>query len=121
METTIIITITIALLLALFAAVYFLRKRKRGCVEKEPNYMVFFIIGVSWIPIGISTNNHTFTVIGVFFMIFGLINKDKWKNDEEKWKDLSPKRKRMIRMMLFGLALVTVVAVVLVFLYSQVS
>jgi hypothetical protein len=121
MKTTIIIAITITLLLALFAAVYFLRKKKKGCEEKETNYMVFFIIGCSWLPIGLATDNHTFTLMGAFFLIFGLINKDKWKNDEEKWKDLSPKRKRVIRAVLFGLVLLVVVAVVAVFIFSQVS
>ena len=84
MKTTmIIIAITIALLLALFAAVYFIRKKKRVCVEKESNYLVFFIIGISWFPIGIATNNHTFTLMGAIFMIFGLMNKDKWKKEKK--------------------------------------
>lgn len=120
MKIFIIISIVIALLLALFTVVYFVRKRKKGCEEKETNYLVFFIIGISWIPIGISTNNHLFTLGGVLFMIFGLINKDKWKNDEKKWKDLSPERKKKLRVFFFGMALFIVVAAVLLFIYSQV-
>ena len=87
METTTIIIAGIIALLTLGALGFFLiwkkQKKKGSCVEKEPNYLVFFIIGISWFPIGIATNNHTFTLMGAIFLIYGLMNKDKWKKEKK--------------------------------------
>ena len=47
---------------------------------------VFFIIGISWIPIGIvfmitvnSVIGIAFMGMGISYMAIGLANKDKWK------------------------------------------
>jgi len=48
----------------------------------KPNYRLFFILGVTWIPLGVAfyktTRNIGFLVMGLLFLIIGLINKDKW-------------------------------------------
>ena len=61
------IILGIVLLIALGAVVFF--KRKRNIPE---NYKTWFIIGVTWIPLGIATDNHVFTVMGAIFMVIGL-------------------------------------------------
>ena len=85
--------------------------------EKKPiNYRVFFIIGISYIPLGIATKNHLFMIAGVIFMIAGLVNHKKWKDykkdKEPKWSELSAKQKkvRIIVISLLGLMVLAGVA-----------
>jgi hypothetical protein len=83
----------------------FIKKTKKGEIPaKDPDYRVFFIIGVTWIPLGIATENPGFIGAGVLFMILGLANKDKWQ-EQTKWKDM-PKSMRQMK-----LALVTLLGV----------
>jgi len=51
-----------------------------------PNYQVFFILGIMWIPIGIVFMMTINLVIGIAFLgmgasylAIGLANRDKWK------------------------------------------
>lgn len=59
-------------------------KRKKEGIEKEPDYKAFFIIGITFLGAGIvfmitiNPGFLGFTIFGLFWMIFGLVNKDKW-------------------------------------------
>jgi len=48
----------------------------------KPNYRLFFILGMTWVPLGVvfykTTRNIGFLIMGIIFLIIGLINKDKW-------------------------------------------
>ena len=64
------------------------KKKKEGKIG-EPNYKVFLIIGIAWIPIGsvfmITINlviGIAFMCMGVSYMAIGLANRDKWKKEE---------------------------------------
>ena len=64
-------------------------KKKKESKMREPNYKVFFIIGMTWIPIGsvfIITINLVmgiaFMGLGIAYMAIGLANRDKWKKEE---------------------------------------
>jgi len=67
--------IIIGLLIVLFV------QFKKG--KYQPNYRLFFILGTTWVPVGvifyINTRNIGFFVMGLIFLILGLINKDKWE------------------------------------------
>ena len=70
----------------------------------KPNYRLFFILGMTWVPLGVvfykTTRNIGFLIMGVIFLIIGLINKDKW----EETVVVSPqKRKLLIGLILTGL------------------
>ena len=61
------------------------KKKKEGKMG-EPNYQVFFIIGIAWIPIGvffmITINivmGIAFMSLGVAYLTIGLANRDKWE------------------------------------------
>jgi len=61
------------------------KKKKEGKM-REPNYQVFFIIGIAWIPIGvffmITINivmGIAFMSMGVAYLAIGLANRDKWE------------------------------------------
>src|SRR3989339_182439 len=73
-----------------------LNKQKNNHFEKQkqdPDYRAFFIMGITWIPVGIVINNYGISAMGLIFMITGLVNKDKWK--KQKWSELSDEKKRL--------------------------
>ena len=41
----------------------------------RPNYRLFFILGMTWVPLGVVFYT---TTRNIGFLIIGLINKDKW-------------------------------------------
>jgi len=70
----------------------------------KPNYRLFFILGMTWVPLGVvfykTTRNISFLIMGVIFLIIGLINKDKWRETVI----VNPqKRKLLIGLILTGL------------------
>ena len=67
------------LFLVLLLALVFLMKRKGK--KLEPDYYIFFIFGIIWLPMGIVTGNSMFTLLGIVFLSVGLANKDKWKKN----------------------------------------
>jgi len=80
-------------------AIVFYSKLKKGSVKI--NYRLFFIFGTTWVPLGIAfyitTRNIGFLIMGVIFLIIGIINKDKW----DETVAINPQRK----MLLIALAL----------------
>jgi len=89
MNQWILISIMIIGILALVAIILllsFLKKKKEG-TAKEPNYQVFFLLGVIWLPVGvvfmIAVNpglGIAFIGMAVAYMAIGIANKDKWKD-----------------------------------------
>lgn len=62
------------------------KKRKKEGEIKEPNYQVFFTIGIVWLPVGVVFMLTINTAIGIAFMAMGaaylaisLANRDKWE------------------------------------------
>jgi len=110
MDFTIIIVIVVLIAILLtYLIVVSASKQKEG--KRTPNYRALFIIGISWLPIGIATDNTAFWSIGLVFLIIGLANKNKWKQ-ETKWSDLPPNVKR------FKLTLISVLIIFLVIVFS---
>ena len=61
------------------------KKKKEGIVG-EPNYQVFFMLGIVWLPVGIvfmaAVNpaiGFAFMALGAAYLAIGLANRDKWK------------------------------------------
>ena len=96
MATIILITIGVLALIGLMVALIAAKKGKKI----EHDYRTFFIIGLTWIPLGIATDNNAFTISGIIFMIWGISNKKKWKK-QKKWSELS-KNERDIKIMLIS-------------------
>ena len=93
MEIVQIITIIILAVLMVAGAIVALLvlRRSREGKSSEPNYYAFFIMGVSFIPIGVIWIAVSLTLdisfvagipflgLGVTYLIFGLANRDKWR------------------------------------------
>jgi hypothetical protein len=80
--------ITILVLIGIVLTLVVWRKKKEGKLG-EPNYQVFFILGMSWIPVGvvfmIAINpaiGTAFMAMGIVYMAIGLANKDKWEKNK---------------------------------------
>ena len=106
------IIIVIGLIIAIISAK---ARRKEG---RKPNFKAFFIIGITWIPIGIATQNYVFMIAGLAFMIMGIMKKKEWK-DQPKWEDLSPAEKKMRLALIIFLALILILGVVFYFIASN--
>lgn len=89
--------------------------------KHKPDYYAFFIMGITWlaigIPLGTTARNWTFFILGIVFLTIGLANKDKWKTNHEynKWKNLT-KTERIFRVIILVILGLLVLAGLVVFL-----
>lgn len=104
MESTSWLIVAVIGVLAVVALAVLLLKRSKG-ESTEPDYRVFFIIGISWLPIGIATENIGLVGIGVVFMLIGLAHRDEWKDEAP----LTPNKQRLMYV-LVGLTVLMVLA-----------
>ena len=88
----VIIGIVVGLILVVILAVFALKKNKEG-KSKGTDYRAFFILGISFLPLGIIyeivffvSGTKVFLVLGIAFigiglsyLAIGLGNRDKWK------------------------------------------
>jgi hypothetical protein len=113
MDSTSWVLIAIAVLIVVMGVVA-LWVRKNGGARKT-NYKTLFIIGISWIPLGLATDNSAFWVIGMVLVGVGLVNKNKWE-DEKGWQELNPKERKLKITAISFLTLLLVVGIGVYFL-----
>lgn len=52
------------------------------------DYRVIFVLGISLLPVGIVFDNPILTLLGIVYMIWALVNRDKWgKPHKESYSD----------------------------------
>lgn len=114
MERTIqIIILGILILIGLviaFIATFIKRKENR-----KPNYKAFFIVGITWVPLGIATQNYVFIFVGLVLLILGLTKKKEWKN-QPKWEELSQAEKKIKIALILFLLVILILGVVFFFI-----
>ena len=83
------IIVAVMIVIGLLLILVLFKKKKEGKM-RTPNYKIFFILGLSWIPIGIVFLVTINTVLGIAFMglgisyiAIGLTNRDKWETKED--------------------------------------
>jgi hypothetical protein len=90
MNGLILISIGIIAVLVLLGIIliFILRKKKKESKFEEPDYRMFFIMGICFLPMGIvfmitiGPVFISFFGIGLCYMVIGLANKDKWKKED---------------------------------------
>lgn len=107
--------IGVAILGIIFAAVAFFRGK--DLPKRDPDYRVFFILGVSFLPIGIATDNPGLWGMGAVFLILGLANRDKWK-DQSKWSELEPERSRL-KFIIIGLLALALLTLLVFYIFAK--
>lgn len=86
-------TVGIAVAIALVAVVYLILVAKGKITRSEPDYRQLFMMGLIFLPLGISSDNQVFLVFSLVFMGVGLANKKKWKK-QPKLSELSPAQRK---------------------------
>lgn len=68
-----------------FIVSYIVMKKKKEGKYIEPDYRIFFILGICFLPMGtivmitVSPGFIGITGLGIVYMIIGLSHRDKWK------------------------------------------
>jgi len=95
-----VVSIGVIILILLILALTLWKKKS----NIPPDYYTLFVVGLSWFVVGFPMENIALTVIGVLFMIIGLVNKDKWQKNHKTWAHLTPEEKKlkMILMIVLG-------------------
>ena len=113
MSTFPIIAISIALIIVALLVVFFVVYKRRG--EMPPtDYRVFFILGITWLPLGIATDNPGFWGMGAVFLIVGLANRGKWQ-EGKRWSDLSPSERNIRLAVVIALVLLVIASLMVYF------
>jgi amino acid transporter len=115
--TNSITIITLIAFLIVVLGVFFIAKNRGD--KTEPDYRVFFILGITWLPLGISTDNAALLAMGVVFMVMGLANRDKWK-EQEKWSELSPEKKKIKLIIILGLTVLLLLGIAAYFFANNI-
>lgn len=86
-----ILLVGIASILVLIAAIRAGRNRRFD--KKETDYKAFFVMGLCFLPLGITLSITTknpglmgITALGAVYMWMGFSNKDKWEKTKKKRK-----------------------------------
>lgn len=54
----------------------------------ERDYRVIFVLGISLLPIGIVFDNPFLSILGIVYVLWALVNRDKWgKPHKESYSD----------------------------------
>lgn len=95
------LSVVIGLIIIGLLVIFFVQYKKG---KYKPNYRLFFILGTTWVPIGvvlyITTGNFGFFIMGLIFLILGLVNKNKW---EEPDPATTQQKKIVIGVLVIGL------------------
>jgi 4-amino-4-deoxy-L-arabinose transferase-like glycosyltransferase len=83
------IAILLITVFVLIVTVFWVKKNSKNKLNKEVDYRAFFIMGISFLPLGIfltfAVDNPGFIGfigLGACYIAIGLANKDKWKKEK---------------------------------------
>ncbi len=73
--------IILSFLIGLSAVILLLVFIRKSEFKRKLDYRILFIIGISWLPLGISLDNPVFIAIGSIMMLIGLANRKTWREN----------------------------------------
>jgi hypothetical protein len=103
------ILISIAIILVLLFVLMILFRKK---VKAPTDYYVFFIIGLTWLPLGLVFKNPALWGMGLVFLIVGLVHKKEWKKNHRPWNKLSKEEKKYRKIIIAALGVLVLVGLV---------
>ncbi len=83
MITAVLLVFGLIVVLGVLVTIY-LTKRKNNEIKREPDYRVFYFMGIAFTGLGaalMASTNMGFSgllALGIVYMVIGLKNKDKW-------------------------------------------
>lgn len=87
--------------------------------NRPADYYAFFIIGVIWLPFGLLMGNNALAVLGLVFLIAGLVNKKKWKENRVSWNQLSEKEKKLKTVVMIILGFLAIIGLAVWYLLEK--
>jgi RsiW-degrading membrane proteinase PrsW (M82 family) len=103
---TIIIAITLIALLVIAMI-----KMKKG--KMKPNYRVLFILGIAFLPIGITQlireSEPFFFILSMVYIAIGLVNKGKWEQPQQ----ITEKQKKVLIMSVLAGVLLLILGIII--------
>jgi hypothetical protein len=91
--------------------------KRKGELKRNPDYRAFFVLGISFLPIGIATENTGLWAMGLIFMILGAANRNKWK-DTPKLSEMEPERRR-VKLLIIGILTVFLLTALLFYIFAK--
>jgi hypothetical protein len=88
--------------------------------KPEPDYKAFFIIGITWIPLGLVFNNNFLSIMGIVFMVLGIANKDKWKK-QKPWNKLTKEERKQKKVLIIALGIIVLLGLAAFFYMSYIK
>lgn len=110
------ILIAVLIVLIIFGVLTFLLLRKK---KRPVDYYSLFIIGVIWFIFGIASGNSMFWIMGLAFMVIGLINKDKWEKNRRRWDKMDKDEKRLMIIIMVILGLLVLAGLIFLLLVNK--
>ena len=106
--------IAIILILGFFFAVfsYIISKKKKT----HPDYYALYVMGLIWLIVGIPFRNWGLSIIGFLFMLDGVANRSKWKENKKYWKGLNKKSDEVKLITRLAIVLFVVITVLIIYL-----
>ncbi len=112
MDFRLVSLLSIGAVILLLGIVLFFYKKKR---KVSPDYYLFFAMGVIWFVLGFPLKNYVLSAVGLVLAAIGLMHKDKWKKNRQKWENLDNREKKWMIILMFLLGMLVLIAL-LVFL-----
>ena len=110
------IMIVILVVLILLGMLFFYMCKGK---KHKPDYYSLFTIGIIWVAIGIPLKNYVLLIMGIIFLIVGLVNKKKWKTNRRTWNDLNSKEKKIKLIAITILGVLVFLGLVVFFLVQK--
>jgi len=86
------ILIAVLVTLIILAVVAVIMKKK---YKSPTDYYAFFVIGITWLPLGLVFKNPALWGMGLVFMAVGLAHKKDWKKNHKPWNKLTKEEKKI--------------------------
>ncbi len=112
MTTLTLVQIILVIVLAVFLiSIIWLRKSR---MNRTPNFRALFILGLTWLPMGLISDITVLWTTGLIFFIIGIANRKKW-DQSTRWTDLSPREKKIKLTFLFITSFLMIIFLLLYF------
>ncbi|MFH1667433.1 MAG: hypothetical protein ABH884_00210 [Candidatus Komeilibacteria bacterium] len=115
MDSKLWVIIALLIVIGILTIVAILMKKNK---KQKPDYYALFTMGIIWTALGVPLKNYAISAVGIVFLIIGLANKDKWKDNRHSWDKLD-KNQKMLKATIIGVLFLLVIVGVLVFLFTK--
>ncbi len=105
------------LVLALIIAIFIFQMTKKK--KMPPDYYAFFVMGLVWLIVGFPLKNQGLILLGLIFVIIGLVNKSKWKKNKQTWDKLNKKEKLFRTVIVLVLFVLVLLGAIFLFLIDK--